>query len=200
MTNAHFRVLVVFASLMVSNVSAEVVECHGVWQNAPCGAKVVEPRVDTPSNNQDNASTAQLSETRQREDSQRRSALHDLEMKKIKAQKLHGIELSTREATLVCNEPAHTLHECIKVVSEREDVLEGLILQAQQKRAEPQQEQGSTIAQQVTVIQNIVPQNTPYRLPRQVDEFGVHLEVEGGSRERGNRFEMRGDVRERSVR
>lgn len=132
--------LAVIGMLNALPASAEVVQCNGVWVNHECEGQVSETlkeRVITQT-------------PEEMEKSRKRSLLHEVTMKSIRAREDYDIRSDVATLQALCDNPSTTIEECKAEIAKFEKALDRKILKesevADDRRRRKEREEREKIA------------------------------------------------------
>lgn len=143
----------ILANLVAAPASAEVYNCDGKWTNRPCKGKA------TQTLQAGDTATRVLKPGEVREQSEKRSIFHELNMRAIEARRALNVRMDITNVERTCVEDgASTADECRALADEADAKLSARIVEARQAQAvepvgepEVQVEDSST---NITVIEN----------------------------------------------
>ena len=138
-------------NLVGTVVWAELYECNGVWTNRPCEGQ---------SSNSMKESAAKQIDVAEREAKEKRFWVNDLELKRLRARKEHGLEMNVGDVMELCQDSSTTLQVCRNAVAARENEIGKSILDAknaalkQQTLEEEKRKTEADIVNQINVFDN----------------------------------------------
>jgi hypothetical protein len=145
-----YLLLLSFALVASAPAEAEIYNCAGTWTNQPCTGKPAQVLPEQPAATDDPAQAARRTKL---------AALHDLRMKKYRAEQEYDLKFDISDIEDQCEAELTSLSECKKLAAERSNLLDDKLLRAREISAleaqskHAQSGRANDSATEVTVVQ-----------------------------------------------
>lgn len=164
----HYTYLLISSFLLLalpSSALSQLYECDGVWTNQPCKGgteQVIEEIKREPRSEQ------------AIEKDKRSSALHDLEMLRLKVNRENNTNINIDGVRRFCNNASNSLEDCKDKVSKKENEINELLLskeESEPKKTETENDETETI-----IVDGV--NRTPYDRRRRRKEHRENIKNE----------------------
>ena len=156
------RLLSLSATILLflpAGAAAELTNCDGVWTDRPCSQGVLQRRTDVPDAAAPTASTD--SKETQRALSQKRSLLHDVTMKSIRAKDQYNLTFSLTGLEQDCLKPETAVADCEKKTDEMHEKIDKRVTEAaavaEQAKSNKLREEANRLTQERNEIETNKP-------------------------------------------